>query len=70
MSMHRLTAIIRGAHVVLGSTGQGSSQRFFASELVTTCGHSIHQAAGPLFGLFHAYLSDRQMAYDSPGRTP
>lgn len=40
---------------------------FFASELVTTCGHSIRQAAGPLFELFRTYLGDQWSVGDWTG---
>ncbi|GAA4546300.1 alpha/beta hydrolase [Pseudonocardia xishanensis] len=40
---------------------------FFSSELVTTCGHSIRQAAGPLFDLFRTYLGDQWSVGDWAG---
>ncbi|MER5551987.1 alpha/beta hydrolase [Streptomyces sp. NPDC002793] len=40
---------------------------FFASELVTTCGHSVRQAAGPLFELFRTYLGDQWTVGDWEG---
>ncbi|MGA5506990.1 alpha/beta fold hydrolase [Streptomyces umbrinus] len=40
---------------------------FFASELVTTCGHSIRQAAGPLFELFRTHLGDQWSVADWEG---
>lgn len=39
----------------------------FASELVTTCGHSVRQAAGPLFDLLHTYLGDQWRVGDWEG---
>jgi pimeloyl-ACP methyl ester carboxylesterase len=32
---------------------------FFSSEVNTSCGHSIRQSAGPLFGLLSKYLGDQ-----------
>ncbi len=40
---------------------------FFSSELVTTCGHSIRQAAGPLFELFRNHLGDQWSVGDWEG---
>jgi pimeloyl-ACP methyl ester carboxylesterase len=40
---------------------------FFSSELVPTCGHSIRQAAGPMFELFRTYLGDQWSVGDWKG---
>jgi pimeloyl-ACP methyl ester carboxylesterase len=40
---------------------------FFCSEMNTSCGHSIRQPAGPLFGLLSKYLGDQWTVGDWQG---